>query len=163
MELWKVLHAPDDVTSNFSYRWLSTSRLAICILKTLNATCMETTLNSIQLACEGQRTRTRSINSRTLATHTAKTLILKQQWTRPSRLASSPPQRLYYTDPSLLQRDALVLCVPKRQVHVLQALCRSTLEQVIDGDVDHRPLPARVHSESSNLHSVLSSNILDHG
>lgn len=60
-----------------------------------------------------------------------------------------------------LVRDALVLSIAKSQVHVLQTLCCSTLEQVVNGSVDHDTLARAVNSEATNLNSMLARDVLD--
>lgn len=62
---------------------------------------------------------------------------------------------------SLLQRNALVLAVAKRQVHVLQTLCSSALEQVVDGNVDDDALARAVDGEATDFDAVLTADVLD--
>ena len=72
------------------------------------------------------------------------------------------PQSLLFFSPlsaTLLQRNALVFAVAKRQVHVLQTLCSSALEQIINSSIDNDALAGAVDSEPANLHAVLARDV----
>jgi hypothetical protein len=64
-------------------------------------------------------------------------------------------------NPVHLIRDAFVLGVAQSKVHVLQTLCRSTLEQVINCSIDNNALARAVNSESTDLNTVLARDVLD--
>lgn len=50
-----------------------------------------------------------------------------------------------------LKRNPLVFVVSECEIHVLQALRRSPLQQIVDGDADDYPLAARMYREASDL------------
>src|ERR1700710_1610221 len=69
---------------------------------------------------------------------------------------------LLTTFASLHPRNPLILSIPQRQIHILQTLRRRPLQQIIDRNIHHRPLPARMHSKPPNLHAMLTRDILHH-
>jgi hypothetical protein len=71
---------------------------------------------------------------------------------------SSPPT---YIPSSILVRNTLILSIAQCQVHVLQTLCSSTLEQVVNSRVNDDALARAVHGETTNLDAVLARNVLD--
>jgi hypothetical protein len=73
-----------------------------------------------------------------------------------SHIQLSPPSR-----PPLLIRNPLILPIAQGQVHILQALRRSALEQVIDGGVNNNALAGAVDGETTNLDAVLARDVLD--
>jgi hypothetical protein len=58
-------------------------------------------------------------------------------------------------------RNPLILTIPEREVHVLQALRRRTLEQIINRRIDYDALARAVHREATNLDAMLARDILD--
>lgn len=58
-------------------------------------------------------------------------------------------------------RNALVLAIPERQIHVLQALRRCALEEVVDGGVDYDALAGAVYCEAADFDAVLAGNVAD--
>lgn len=56
--------------------------------------------------------------------------------------------------------DAVILAIAKRQVHILQTLCSSTLEQIVDCSVDNDTLPGAMHRKATDFNAVLARNIL---
>jgi hypothetical protein len=63
--------------------------------------------------------------------------------------------------PHLLIRNALILSITQCQVHILQALRRRALEQVIDGGINNNALAGAVDGETANLDAVLARDVLD--
>jgi hypothetical protein len=60
-----------------------------------------------------------------------------------------------------LVRNAIVFTVAQGQVHVLQALSRSALEQVVDSCVDDNALARAVDGETTDFDAVLAGDVLD--
>lgn len=60
-----------------------------------------------------------------------------------------------------LVRDAVILAVAEGQVHVLEALRGSALEEVVNGGVDDYALAGAVDGEATNLNAVLAGDVLD--
>jgi hypothetical protein len=63
--------------------------------------------------------------------------------------------------PVHLVRDALVLAISERQVHVLQALRRRTFEEVVDCGVDDDALSRAMDCEATDFDTVLARNVAD--
>ena len=57
--------------------------------------------------------------------------------------------------------DTFVFTVAKGQVHVLQALCSSALEEVVNGGVNDDALAGAVDGETADFDAVLAGNVLD--
>ena len=61
----------------------------------------------------------------------------------------------------ILVWNAVVFTVTQRQVHVLQTLCSSALEQIINSSIDNDALAGAVDGETTNLNAVLARDVLD--
>lgn len=60
-----------------------------------------------------------------------------------------------------LIRDTVIFAVSKGKIHVLEALRRSSLEEVVDGSIDDNTLARTVDCEATDLDAVLAGDVLD--
>jgi hypothetical protein len=58
-------------------------------------------------------------------------------------------------------RLVLMLSMIIRMKKLTKALCGGSFEEVVDGCTDDNPLAARMHSESTDLDTVTTSDVLD--
>ena len=63
--------------------------------------------------------------------------------------------------PLLVERNALILSISQRKVHILQALRGGALEQIVDCCTNNHALPAAMYCKAADLDAVLARNILD--
>lgn len=69
------------------------------------------------------------------------------------------PSLLQLPFPSLLYRNPLILTKSQRQIHILQALRRSPLQQIINRSINDDPRAARMDTEASDLDTVFAGDV----